>query len=94
MLVTVKYFISFLREITKKKEEEIEVPTTITVRDLVDILSKKYGHQFKDYVYNEKGRTSHLLFLVVGRNTVRSHGVKTRLEDHDEVLIVHPMGGG
>ena len=94
MIVTVKYFVPNLREITQKRKEEIEVPSVITVRKLMDLLSKKYDHRFKDYVYNEKGRTPHLLFLVVGRNTVRSQGLKTRLEDRDEVLIVNPMGGG
>ena len=94
MIVTVRFFTT-LREITKKRKEEIELPSAITVGDLMSLLSKKYGRRFTGYVYDEKGRTGpHLQFLVNGRNTASSQGLKTRLEDRDDVAIIPPVGGG
>ena len=94
MRVTLKFFTS-LREITGKKEEEIELPRTVTVEEALKHISKKHGHQFRNYVYDEKGRVwSHLLFLVNGRSITTLQGFKTKLRDGDKVAILPPVGGG
>ena len=94
MRVTVKFF-TILREITHKREEEMELSSSITVGELLRLLSKKYGNQFMDYVYDERGRVqSHLQFLVNGRSTTTLQGFKTKLGDGDHVAIVPPVGGG
>jgi len=94
MKVTVKFFTA-LREITQKREEEIELPSTATVEELLEILSKKYGRKFVDYVYDEKNNVrSHLQFLVNGRNTTILQGFKTKLVEGDKVAIIPPVGGG
>ncbi|NIR86451.1 hypothetical protein GWO13_02335, partial [Candidatus Bathyarchaeota archaeon] len=54
MKVTVKFFTT-LREITGKREEEIKSSRDLTVDELLQDLSKKYGRRFKDYVYDETG---------------------------------------
>ena len=51
MKVTVKFFTT-LREITQKREEEIQLSSAATVEELLKILSKKYGRKFTDYVYD------------------------------------------
>jgi molybdopterin synthase sulfur carrier subunit len=94
MKVTVKFF-TILREITRKREEEIELPSTATVEKLMEILSEKYGRQFADYVYNDKkGMRSQLQFLVNGRSITTLQGFKTKLTDGDKVAIIPPVGGG
>ena len=94
MRVTVNFFTS-LREITGKKEEEIESPRGITVEEALGHLSKKHGHQFRNYVYDENGKVrSHLLFMVNGESITTLQGFKTKLRDGDKVVILTPVGGG
>ena len=94
MKVTVKFFTT-LRELTGKKEEEIESPKVITVAELLNLLSKRHGRGFTDYVYDEKGRVrGHLHFLINGRSVTTLQGFETRLEEGDRFAIIPPVGGG
>lgn len=94
MKVTVKFFTN-LRELTGKGQEEMEVPSVITVEELLGHLSKKYGHQFTEYVYDEKGSVrSYLQFLINGRSITTLQGFETRLKEGDKVAIIPPVGGG
>jgi len=92
--VTVKFFTT-LREITGKKEEQIEFSKTATVESLLKQLSKKYGKEFDDYVYDELGNVhGHLHFLVNGQSITALNEFRTRLKEGDQVAILPPVGGG
>ncbi len=94
MRVTVKFFTT-LREITSKREEEMDLPNSITVEELLRLLSKKHGKRFMDYVYDDRRKVQpHLQFLVNGRSTITLQGLKTKLGDGDHIAIVPPVGGG
>ncbi|MBS7645000.1 MAG: ubiquitin-like small modifier protein 1 [Candidatus Bathyarchaeia archaeon] len=95
MKVKVKFFAS-LREITGKREEEIEVPENTTVEGLIEILSSRYGKEFSDYVYDERvGKPrDYLQFLIDGRSASTLQGLKTRLRDGCNFAIIPPVGGG
>jgi len=94
MKITVKFFTT-LREITDKREEEIKSSKDLTVGELLEQLSKKYGRRFMDYVYDKKGNVqSYLQFLVNGRSITTREGLKTKLKEGDRVAIIPPVGGG
>ena len=94
MKITVKFFTS-LREITGKKQDEIESSSTITLEELLNLLSKKYGQQFTDYLYNEKGNVrTYIQILINGRAIKALQGFETRLKEGDTVAIFPPVGGG
>lgn len=95
MKVTVKFFTT-LREMTRKREEEIETSDTIlTVKELLSYLSEKYGRKFVDYVYDKKGEArSYLQFLINGKSITTLQGFETKLRDGDKVAIIPPVGGG
>lgn len=94
MKVTVKFFTT-LREITDKREEEIKSSKDLTVGELLEQLSKKYGRRFMDYVYDKKGNLqSYLQFLVNGRSITTREDLKTKLKEGDRVAIIPPVGGG
>jgi len=94
MKAQVKFFTT-LREITGKKEEEVESSGTITVKELLTQLSKKYGTEFTDYIYDEKGNVrTHIQILINGRGINVFQGLETKLKEGDTVAIFPPVGGG
>jgi molybdopterin synthase sulfur carrier subunit len=94
MKVEVKFFTS-LREITGKKTEEIQLHNTVTVEELLTLLSDKYGKQFHEYVYSKKWKAqSFLSFLVNGKNINVLEGFGTELKEGDVIAILPPVGGG
>ena len=92
--VAVRFFTA-LREITGKKEELLELPKPISVDALLRELSKKYGKDFDDYVFDELGDVrGHLQVLINGRSVSTMQDLKTQLKDADQVAILPPVGGG
>jgi molybdopterin synthase sulfur carrier subunit len=94
MKVQVRFFTT-LREITGKKEEEVESSSAITVKELLTQLSKKYGIKFMDYIYDEKGdMRKYIQILINGRGIEVFQGLETKLKDGDTVAVFPPAGGG
>jgi len=94
MKVEVKFFTS-LREITGKKVDTIQLQNTITVNELIKMLSEKYGKKFMEYIYDKDEVTQEFLsFLVNGKNINKMQGFDTKLEDQDVIAILPPVGGG
>jgi molybdopterin synthase sulfur carrier subunit len=94
MKVEVKFFTS-LREITGKKMDEIQLQSAITVKELLTLLSEKYGEKFREYVYNKERKVQdYLSFLVNGININVLQGFDTKLKEGDIIAIIPPVGGG
>jgi molybdopterin synthase sulfur carrier subunit len=94
MKVEVKFFTS-LREITGKKTDEIQLNKTITIEELLTLLSEKYGKNFHEYIYNKKGKVQGFLsFLINGKNINALEGFNTKLKQGDTIAILPPVGGG
>jgi MoaD family protein len=94
MNIKVRFFTS-LREITGKKVDEIQPQNTVTVKEMLAILSEKYGNNFREYVYTKNGTVQDFLsFLVNGKNINILQGFDTELKHGDTVAILPPVGGG
>lgn len=97
MRVSVRFFTS-LRELTGKREETLEFSGNekITIGLVLERLSKRYGREFVDYVFDRKtGEVKGFLqFLVNGRSASTLSGLDTPLRDGDVLAIVPPVGGG
>lgn len=95
MRVNIKYFAT-LREITGKREEQIELEKDSTIRVLLGRLVELHGARFKDYVMDEKANTprAHLLFLIDGTSISGLEGLDTRLTEDCTVALMPPVGGG
>ena len=92
MKIKVSY-LDRLRRLTKKNVETIELLEGSNVDDLLKVLLKKYGREFKNYVYDEGGAVKpYIQFFINGRSVVRD--TETELKDTDELAIVFATGGG
>ncbi len=94
MKITVKYFAA-LREIVGKREDLLELDADLTVENLLKILSNKYGREFQDYIYDKEDRIrENLQFLVDGKSISTAKGIRTKLHDSSQFVIIPPVGGG
>jgi len=93
--VVVKYFAS-VREIAGKREESIEVEDGCTVGDMLKVLSNRYGAKFVEYVFDEKtgAPRDHLQFLIDGKSATSLQGLKTKLTNGCQFVVIPPVGGG
>lgn len=95
MKAKARYFAA-VREITGKQEETFEVPDKTTVKDLLLILSDKYGQSLRDYIFisGTEEPVSNLNFLLDGNNVSLMNGMKTALYEGCTFAIIPPVGGG
>ncbi len=94
MKIEIKFFTS-LREITGKKLDHIQLQNSISIYELINLLSKEYGKKFREYIYNRKGEPQdYLSFLVNGTNINNMQGFDTKLKNGDIIAILPPVGGG
>jgi MoaD family protein len=97
MRVSVRFF-TMLKEITGKKEETLTFQTRkpITVKQILSKLSKEYGKDFNEYVYNaDTGDVRGFLqFLINGRSVSLEKNTKAELHDGDVLAIIPPVSGG
>jgi molybdopterin synthase sulfur carrier subunit len=94
--VRVRFF-SSIREITKKKEIEIEAASDkMRVLDLINILCERLGAQFKEAILDSQTQAVKRLIkiMVNGRNIESINGFNTMVKDQDIVQILPPIGGG
>ena len=95
MNIIIKFY-TYLRDLTNKKIEELEVSDTLTVEQLLERLSTRYGQEFREYVFDEKtGKPQgYLQYIVDGKNISALQGFETKLFDGCTFSIVPPAGGG
>ena len=94
MKVTVRY-LTILREITGKREEEIDTKEGSTIEDVLAFLNGRYGKEFERYVLSGRKRKGlRLLFLVNGQNIEKLDGLKTKLQSGSILTIIPPVAGG
>ena len=94
MNIEIKFF-TYLREIVGKKKISLELKNIISVEELISLLAKKYGEDFREYIYyNNENVADFLSFLINGKNINNLQGFGTLLRDGDIVAILPPVGGG
>lgn len=92
--VNVRFFTT-LREIVGKKEEHVKFSRSVSVEAVLRQLSRKYGKDFDDYMFDELGNVrGYLQILVNGTSVTAMHGLRTKLNDADQMAILPPIGGG
>jgi MoaD family protein len=88
MRIKVKYFMTF-SQLAGKRSEELEVDDNIALGGLIDLLKKKNGKEFGKYL-EDSIKNNTVAFLVNKSNVEEDEA----LNDGDEVIISHIVGGG
>lgn len=85
-----------LAEIVGHNNITIQCENPVRVVDVLNMLGKKFGISFRDYVFNPKtGEVKKYLILALnGVNVSSMKGVETQIEDNSELLIFSATGGG
>jgi molybdopterin synthase sulfur carrier subunit len=93
--IKVRIFATF-RDILGIKETDLQFPSNITVRSLVQTLSDKYSHgKLERQVFDENGNVQkYVKILVNGRDVDFLDGPSTQLKDGDILAIFPPVAGG
>jgi MoaD family protein len=86
-------YLSILRDVTKKKEEELEIQEGATVMDLIELLMKIYGDNLKPFLEpdSEMGQG---IILTLNGELIASQDLKKRIPENAELLVGLPPFGG
>ena len=79
-----------------RRFEDVELKDGASLRDLLDILSEKYGDPFKKDVYEPGSDDFKYGFTAVinGVLMLRLQGLNTPLKDKDHVILMTFVSGG
>jgi molybdopterin synthase sulfur carrier subunit len=96
LVLTIKFFAA-LRDITGKREQSIELGRAeATIGEVLDELSREYGKNFKEYVYEAKSKAirSQISIMVNGQSLRNPESLSARVKDGDIIAILPPISGG
>ena len=91
-MVEIKFLARF-RDITGERSVNVKYNGKIT--DLIDILTRKYGNEFKDALFDKNGELrDYMKILVNGEDVQASGGLEAEVKDDDEIVIFQTIAGG
>jgi molybdopterin synthase sulfur carrier subunit len=90
--VRIKYFATF-RELTQEKSYQLDDQLS-DVASLLEVLSVRYGTDFRNAVFDQGALSPVLILLVNGRNVRLTGGLATPLAAQDEVSVFPMVAGG
>jgi len=94
--VTIEYLGYIKKKLGVERSEIINLNKKASVYDLLILLSKKYGDPFRKAVYDPKDlelKPYHMI-SVNGLLLNQLNGLKTELNDNDQVILMPIVSGG
>jgi len=86
-------FTSVLAQLTGERKVRLDTGG-ITLRELIDHLSERYGAPFAQGVIGNEGLNEFVNVLVNGESVRHLAGLNTKLEDGDEITFLPTVSGG
>jgi molybdopterin synthase sulfur carrier subunit len=91
-MVKIKFLARF-KDITGEKEVKIDYNGEIA--NLIEILTEKYDKGFKEALFNENGELREYMKILINGEDVRNiNGLKTTVNEDDEIVIFQTIAGG
>ena len=78
--------------ITRKKEESVEFDSSLTLRELVDKLSRSYKAEFRDTILDEDNKLKSYAWILVNGEPAKD--LEMKLKDGEVVVFSLPIAGG
>jgi MoaD family protein len=94
MIVEVLYFAEF-KDITGKEREKFEISNS-HLKEVVKLLSEKYGRRIHNLIWDEKVQKIHNLISII----INNHPIHEKdpsiinLSDGDTIAFLMPVSGG
>ncbi|MGZ7044585.1 MAG: MoaD/ThiS family protein [Methanobacterium sp.] len=86
-------FLARFRDITGEKSLNIDYSGNLG--SLIDILTEKYGNEFKDALFDNNGDLrDYMKVLVNGEDLQAIGGLDGEVKDNDEIVIFQTIAGG
>jgi molybdopterin converting factor small subunit len=86
-------YLSILRDVTNKKEEELDVPKGATVKDLIGILMKAYGEKLQPFL-EQDSKMGQGVMLTLNGELLSSQDLDRLIPEKAELLVGLPPFGG
>ena len=84
MEIIVEYNYYLLKKIVKKQRERINIFKNFSLNDLIVLLQKKYGEDFRRLVINEKNKYLKIPVLINGLSITSLEHI---LENRDKIML-------
>ncbi len=96
MLVNIEYLGHIREAIGSPRQESLEISSKASVRDLLTMLSEKYGAGFKKTIFEPNARDvkSNYIIAVNGFLLNQLNGLDTVLKPNDHVTLLPIVSGG
>ncbi len=92
--ITVKYF-ALVRDVTKTKEDALDVGDKATIHNVIARLCGVYGEPFEKSFCTADGYLQEgLILLLNGEAVTRDYFKSLTVKDGDIIAIMPPVGGG
>lgn len=86
-------FLARIKDITGEKE--IKIDYNGEINGLIKILTDKYGKELGNILFNENGELREYIKLLVNGEDIRNiNGLKTSINEDDEIVIFQTIAGG
>ena len=90
-MLTINYNNYLLRKTTKTPEDNIKLDKSLSLLELIELLGKKYGPDFRSIVMDMETVKLKLPVLV---NGIRVNDLKCKIKDKDKINIISLISGG
>ncbi|NWF86743.1 MoaD family protein [Candidatus Bathyarchaeota archaeon] len=88
-------FLAHVKEATGKELMEISVKNGETIEQILYVLCEKFGDRLKNVLFKKDGAVAeNLIIFVNGKNVMTEKGLKTTVNDGDQLMIFTPIAGG
>ncbi|MBD3198342.1 MAG: hypothetical protein GF317_25050 [Candidatus Lokiarchaeota archaeon] len=84
-------------ELTEKLKEDLSLKKKITLKELFELLTDKYGEDFSKLVWHkhEKGELNELLSIIINGQNYRDENLLNKLlKDGDDLTFLYIYFGG
>ncbi len=89
--VKVKH-LNIFYNITGKKEEKVEFNESLTLKELVDRLSRSYKAEFRDTILDGENKLKPYAWILVNGEPAKN--LEMKLKDGEVVVFSLPIAGG